>query len=68
MVASSLDCLIVGGGPAGLSAAIYLSRFHFSVLVVDSGRSRTALIPKTRNHPGFPKGIAGIELLQRMRD
>jgi len=64
----TLDCLIVGAGPAGLTAAIYLARFHLSVLVVDDGRSRAGLIPLTRNHPGFPDGIAGSELLARMRD
>jgi thioredoxin reductase (NADPH) len=37
-------------------------------MVVDSGDSRLALVPKTRNHPGFPKGISGQELLQRMRE
>jgi thioredoxin reductase (NADPH) len=62
------DTLIIGGGPAGLSASIYLARFHLSVLVVDSGFSRAASIPKTRNHPGFPDGIAGIDLLKRMRN
>lgn len=61
-----LDCLIVGGGPAGLTAAIYLARFHLNVLVVDGGRSRAALIPKTRNHAGFPEGITGPNLLRRM--
>ncbi|MEA3080654.1 MAG: thioredoxin reductase [Sphingomonadales bacterium] len=63
-----LDCLIVGGGPAGLTAAIYLARFHLDILVVDGGKSRAAWIPCTRNHAGFPEGIAGTELLQRMRD
>ena len=63
-----LDCLIVGGGPAGLTAAIYLARFHLDILVVDGGRSRAAWIPCTRNHAGFPDGISGPELLQRMRD
>lgn len=62
-----LDCLVVGGGPAGLTAAIYLARFHLSVQVVDAGRSRAALIPLSRNHAGFPGGIAGTELLARMR-
>ena len=61
-----IDCLIVGGGPAGLTAAIYLARFHLQVVVVDGGNSRAALIPKTRNHAGFPEGITGPNLLRRM--
>jgi thioredoxin reductase (NADPH) len=63
-----LDCLIVGGGPAGLTAAIYLARFHLDILVVDGGKSRAAWIPCTRNHAGYPDGIEGKELLSRMRD
>lgn len=62
-----LDCLIVGGGPAGLTAAIYLTRFHLAVLIADDGRSRAASIPRTHNHAGFPEGISGTELLARMR-
>jgi thioredoxin reductase (NADPH) len=63
-----LDCLIIGGGPAGLTAAIYLARFHLDILVVDGGRSRAAWIPCTRNVSGFTDGIAGTELLKRMRE
>ena len=63
-----LDCLIVGGGPAGLTAAIYLARFHLEILVVDGGKSRASWIPCTRNHAGYPDGIEGKELLKRMRD
>ena len=63
-----LDCLIVGGGPAGLTAAIYLARFHLDILVVDGGKSRASWIPCTRNVSGFPDGIAGTELLERMRE
>ena len=63
-----LDCLIIGGGPAGLTAAIYLARFHLDILVIDGGKSRASWIPCTHNHAGFPDGIAGSELLQRMRD
>jgi thioredoxin reductase (NADPH) len=62
-----LDCLVFGGGPAGLTAAIYLARFHLDVLVVDGGKSRAAIIPCTRNHAGYPDGISGAELIGRMK-
>ena len=63
-----LDCLIIGGGPAGLTAAIYLARFHMDIIVIDGGKSRASWIPCTHNHAGYPHGISGKELLQRMRD
>ena len=63
-----IDCLIVGGGPAGLTAAIYLARFHLSVHVVDAGDGRALSIPRTHNHAGFPEGISGQELIARMTD
>ncbi|MEC7535659.1 MAG: NAD(P)/FAD-dependent oxidoreductase, partial [Pseudomonadota bacterium] len=62
------DCIIVGAGPAGLTAAIYLARYHLSIRMFDCGTSRAGWIPRTRNHAGFPDGISGEELLQRMRD
>jgi thioredoxin reductase (NADPH) len=62
-----LDCLIIGGGPAGLTAAIYLARFHLDILVIDGGKSRASWIPCSHNHAGFPDGINGKELLSRMR-
>jgi thioredoxin reductase (NADPH) len=58
-----LDCLIVGGGPAGLTAAIYLARYRRNVVVFDSGESRAALIPESHNYPGFAQGISGGKLL-----
>jgi len=61
------DCLIIGAGPAGLTAAIYLARFHLKVRIVEDGQSRAALIPTTHNHAGFPDGIGGNELLDRMK-
>lgn len=62
------DCIIVGAGPAGLTAAIYLARYHLSIRLFDSGESRAAWIPCTHNHAGYPDGIAGTELLALMRE
>jgi thioredoxin reductase (NADPH) len=64
--APPLDCLVVGGGPAGLMAAIYLARFRRNVCVVDTGASRAALIPRSHNVPGFVHGLSGRELIARM--
>ena len=61
-----IDCLVIGGGPAGLTAAIYLGRYRREVRLFDAAESRAALIPKSHNYPGF-QGIAGDELLQRLR-
>lgn len=66
MAPQETDALIIGGGPAGLLAAVYLARFRRRVVVLDSGKSRAALIPRTRNAPGFPDGIEGPALLERL--
>jgi thioredoxin reductase (NADPH) len=64
----NLDCIVIGGGPAGLMAAVYLGRYKRRVAVIDEGMSRVAMIPRTRNVLGFPEGIAGEDLLARMRE
>ncbi len=62
------DAIIVGAGPAGLTAALYMGRFRRRVLVIDGGDSRAAWIPTTHNHPGFPDGVSGTALLALQRD
>lgn len=62
-----LDCLVIGAGPAGLTAATYLARYRRKVTVIDGGRSRARWIPASHNCPGFPFGVAGNDLLQRFR-
>jgi thioredoxin reductase (NADPH) len=60
------DCIIIGGGPAGLTAATYLARYRRRVVLVDAGKSRAAMIPRSHNHSGHPDGIEGVALLRRM--
>lgn len=61
------DCIIVGGGPAGLTAALYLARFLRSVTVFDAQDGRARMIPRTHNQGPFPDGISGRDLLERMQ-
>lgn len=61
------DCIVIGAGPAGMTAALYLNRFHRNVTVLDAGNSRARWIPQTHNCPGFPDGLSGDELLERLR-
>ncbi|MDB5748666.1 MAG: NAD(P)/FAD-dependent oxidoreductase [Massilia sp.] len=60
------DTLVIGGGPGGLTAAIYLRRFTRNVVVVDKGNSRLCLIPVSHNYPGFPEGVPGSQLLNNL--
>jgi thioredoxin reductase (NADPH) len=57
------DCLVIGGGPAGLTAATYLARYLRRVAVADAGGSRAELIPVSHNYPGFPSGVSGREFV-----
>jgi thioredoxin reductase (NADPH) len=61
------DCIVIGAGPGGLTAAIYLARYLREVVVLDDGRSRALWIPRSHNCPGYPDGIPGPELLARLR-
>jgi thioredoxin reductase (NADPH) len=60
------DVIIIGAGPAGLTAAIYTGRAKLSTLVIESGAvgGNTALTDLIDNYPGFPFGINGSELME----
>lgn len=62
-----IDCLIVGAGPAGLTAAIYLQRFHRDIRVVDGNESRARNIALSHNYPGYPDGLNGQQFLDTLR-
>lgn len=62
------EVLIIGAGPAGLTAATYLGRFLRRVVVADAGEPRACWIPLSHNMPGFPAGITGAAILSRLRD
>ncbi|MDP3013502.1 MAG: thioredoxin-disulfide reductase [Candidatus Subteraquimicrobiales bacterium] len=62
------DVIIVGGGPAGLTAAIYTERAKLKTLLLEKGLTggQAVTTELIENYPGFPLGISGLELLQRM--
>jgi thioredoxin reductase (NADPH) len=66
---SLYDVLIIGGGPAGITAAIYTSRADLRTLVIDKGLTSGALgiTNKIANYPGVTDVVSGAELLERMR-
>jgi len=61
------EAIVVGGGIAGLSAAIYLARAQTDTLVIDSGHSMAKWEPEVENYLGFPKGVDGEDLLKAGR-
>lgn len=58
--------IVVGAGPAGLSAAAYFGRFRRRCLLLEDGQSRARWIPKSHNIPGFAAGISGQEFLSTL--
>jgi len=64
------DAIIIGGGPAGLTAGIYLSRARMNTLLIEKAipGGQAALTEIIENYPGFPEGIDGPELMQKMEE
>jgi len=64
-----IDALIIGSGPAGLTAAIYTSWLGLKTVVLETGivGGRAWLAPQIENFPGFELGIKGSELVEKMR-
>jgi thioredoxin reductase (NADPH) len=64
---SAYDLVIVGGGPAGLAAAIYAAREGIDAIVVDASAlgGQAGISDRIDNYPGFPDGISGTELAER---
>ncbi len=58
------EVIVIGGGIAGLSAAIYLGRAERDTLVIDSGHSMAEWEPEVRNYLGFPDGVGGKDLIR----
>ncbi len=64
------DAIIIGGGPAGLTAGIYLSRARMGTLLIEKALpgGQAILTEIIENYPGFPHGITGPELMQKMEE
>ncbi|HOK18564.1 MAG TPA: thioredoxin-disulfide reductase [Caldisericia bacterium] len=64
------DIIIIGGGPAGLSASIYSKRFGLSTLLIEKFGigGQVLLTDLVENYPGFPEGIKGPELVYKMEE
>ncbi|MBW7458583.1 FAD-dependent oxidoreductase, partial [Paenibacillus sepulcri] len=67
MIRSPYECIIIGGGIAGLQAAIQLGRYQHRVLLLDGGKGRSTICRRYHNLMGWPEGISGEALLRSGR-
>jgi thioredoxin reductase (NADPH) len=67
---SSYQVVIIGGGPAGLTAGLYCARSRFNALLIERGimGGQITNAERVENYPGFPKGISGLELGQLVHE
>ena len=63
------DLIIIGAGPAGLTAAIYAGRFKLNTLIFEkmSAGGQILLSPSIENYPGFPEGVSTFELMDKFK-
>jgi thioredoxin reductase len=61
------EAIVVGGGPAGMGAGLFLARAGLTVLLIDGGHSHLHSVSRIPNFPGLLEEISGAELLSRMQ-